>query len=499
MVTKNIRKINPHDSWIVDDNNQVTGFSLAGESVPTAGTGAFVTSNTDPVTGGTSLSAGSVSNVLSYPVVGPTTLPTLAVGSAGVLTGSYYYATTFFVSGGAETDTTNAMTTVVSPSAQQINITNIPVSADARVVGRKIYRTVNAAVDPNGELQRQFYLVATINDNTTTTYTDNIADGSLGAIIPSINVAGTNIYSRQLGGISTAIGNNTMGAGTGYACVAIGANALAANTSGVRNTAVGVFANYLNTTGNRNTGFGTHALYSNVVGSDSTAVGYGSLFSATANGVTVANDAFGSYAGYNITSGASNVAVGYEALMTCSTASNNTALGNRAARLTTGTGVVAVGMRAAELQTGNFNVAIGQQALGATGSGTGSVAIGYTAGLACTGANSVYIGFRAGEYDAAGSSFYLDNQNRTNVATGKTNSLMYGVFAAAPANQTLAINAATKILTSTVATLPSAATVGVGYKAMVTDATTPTFLSTVTGGGAVVCPVFSNGTNWIVG
>ena len=47
----------------------------------------------------------------------------------------------------------------------------------------------------------------------------------------------------------------------------------------------------------------------------------------------------------------------------------------------------------------------------------------------------------------------------------------------------------------TVATLPAAGTQG--RRAWVTDATAPTFLGTLTGGGAVVCPVFDDGTNWV--
>lgn len=49
----------------------------------------------------------------------------------------------------------------------------------------------------------------------------------------------------------------------------------------------------------------------------------------------------------------------------------------------------------------------------------------------------------------------------------------------------------------TVATLPAAGTAG--RKAYVTDALAPTFLGTLTGGGAVVCPVFDNGTAWVAG
>jgi hypothetical protein len=38
-----------------------------------------------------------------------------------------------------------------------------------------------------------------------------------------------------------------------------------------------------------------------------------------------------------------------------------------------------------------------------------------------------------------------------------------------------------------------------GDRAFVTDATTPAFGAVLTGGGAVVVPVFFNGTAWVVG
>jgi hypothetical protein len=51
----------------------------------------------------------------------------------------------------------------------------------------------------------------------------------------------------------------------------------------------------------------------------------------------------------------------------------------------------------------------------------------------------------------------------------------------------------------TVATLPATAANGMvqGAHAIVTDATAPTYLGALTGGGAVVCPVFYNGTAWV--
>jgi hypothetical protein len=36
-----------------------------------------------------------------------------------------------------------------------------------------------------------------------------------------------------------------------------------------------------------------------------------------------------------------------------------------------------------------------------------------------------------------------------------------------------------------------------GAHAIVTDAVLPTYLGALTGGGAVVCPVFYNGASWV--
>jgi hypothetical protein len=48
-----------------------------------------------------------------------------------------------------------------------------------------------------------------------------------------------------------------------------------------------------------------------------------------------------------------------------------------------------------------------------------------------------------------------------------------------------------------VAALPTGAQVGDG--AIVTDATAPAFAAAPVGGGAVICPVFWNGTAWACG
>lgn len=52
---------------------------------------------------------------------------------------------------------------------------------------------------------------------------------------------------------------------------------------------------------------------------------------------------------------------------------------------------------------------------------------------------------------------------------------------------------------STVANLPSAATLGLGARRFVVDANATTFASVVAGGGANTVPVYSDGANWRIG
>ncbi len=70
------------------------------------------------------------------------------------------------------------------PSRKRVNLTSIPVGPSG-VTARKIYRTPVNSAGP-------YQLVTTIADNTTTTYTDSLADGGLGAVAPSSNTATLN-------------------------------------------------------------------------------------------------------------------------------------------------------------------------------------------------------------------------------------------------------------------------------------------------------------------
>ena len=97
----------------------------------------------------------------------------VAAGAAGGLTGSYTWAMTYVDSEGNETEPSPRIGPVALAS-QQASLTGLPVSADPRVVARRIYRTV---ANPSDILFLN--LVAEI-DNVATSYTDDLADVSLG-------------------------------------------------------------------------------------------------------------------------------------------------------------------------------------------------------------------------------------------------------------------------------------------------------------------------------
>ena len=116
------------------------------------------------------------------------------------------------------------------------------------------------------------------------------------------------------------------GAGAVSTNTAVGASALAANTTGSNQVAVGVNTLNANTTGIQNIAVGTDALLSNQTGNYNTSVGVGSLRLNTASN----NTALGWVALNVNTSGANNTALGFSALASNTTASNNTAVGYQA-------------------------------------------------------------------------------------------------------------------------------------------------------------------------
>ncbi|GIM45244.1 hypothetical protein DNHGIG_07930 [Collibacillus ludicampi] len=137
-----------------------------------------------------------VGQIKLFTPISPPGAPTVAVNpTAGNLTGNYKYAVAFvtgYWKGPVGTGTLQIQgntgggtpSASVSPSSQQVNITNIP-TGPTGTVARILYRT-----KANGST---FYFLTQINDNTTTAYIDNTPDGSLGAQMPTVNTTGTSL------------------------------------------------------------------------------------------------------------------------------------------------------------------------------------------------------------------------------------------------------------------------------------------------------------------
>src|SRR3990167_4538703 len=110
-------------------------------------------------------------------ITAPASAPTAALGAAGALTGAYSYKVTFYNNALAHESIPSVASNSVTASAQQIGLTGIPVSADPQVTRRRLYRTSTGGAT--------YRFLAEMTDNTTTTYTDNLADTTLGVEVES--------------------------------------------------------------------------------------------------------------------------------------------------------------------------------------------------------------------------------------------------------------------------------------------------------------------------
>ncbi len=128
----------------------------------------------------------------------------------------------------------------------------------------------------------------------------------------------------------------------------------------------------------------------------------------------------------SLTSGSNNVAIGEGVLTDCTTGSSNMGFGSHALYT---------------LIDGVSNTACGTTSLPALTTGNYNAVLGAFAGALCEGSSNIFVGYRAGSRQTGSNFIIFDNQIRANIATEITNSIIYGVMAAAPADQTLRINA----------------------------------------------------------
>ena len=297
----------------------------------------------------------------------------LGTGAGNIDNGAHRYSVTYINYDG-ETDLgawSNTITVVDKTANGKINLSSIPVSSDAKVLQKQIFRT------KVGGLGTAF-LLATILNNVTT-YADNTADVDLG-------VSG---YRKE----NTTAGQFYIG----YAKAAI---------FGIYNTSFGYNALNNNTTGNSLTAIGSGALYSNTVGYDSVAIGYDALYLATGS--------------------VDCVAIGYAAILNSIVPDNCVAIGSQALR----EGItlkycVAVGNDALIKNDGDYNTAIGYQAEYYNVDGTYLTAIGYQAGKGVTGnshSNNVLVGALAGTGITTGSNnIFVGKSSGENCTSGGTN------------------------------------------------------------------------------
>jgi hypothetical protein len=108
--------------------------------------------------------------------------------AGNVEAGAHRYRATFITADGeTEGGLISAAVTVADKAVNgQISLTGIPVGG-VGVTQRKIYRTA-----AGGSV---YLLLITITNNTSTTYTDNTADASLGAECPAVNTTGDPVLS----------------------------------------------------------------------------------------------------------------------------------------------------------------------------------------------------------------------------------------------------------------------------------------------------------------
>ena len=116
-------------------------------------------------------------------VAAPTTAPTAAlVAVAGLIdNGTHAYVKTDVTALGESLPSavSNVVTTSTSSNGQ-VSLTTVAVGSTG-VTSRKIYRS-KAGTGATGP----FYLLTTLANNTATTFTDNVADASLGAVAPTV-------------------------------------------------------------------------------------------------------------------------------------------------------------------------------------------------------------------------------------------------------------------------------------------------------------------------
>lgn len=138
---------------------------------------------TEPVTVAEVLAHCRIDAENQEPAPGVVTVALAGSGAGNVDNGAHRYRVTFVTASGETQggEISSAITVADKTSNGKVSLSGIPLGGSL-VTARKIYRTAAGG--------STYLLLATIADNTTTTYTDNTADSSLGAEVPGTNTTG---------------------------------------------------------------------------------------------------------------------------------------------------------------------------------------------------------------------------------------------------------------------------------------------------------------------
>lgn len=357
-------------------------------------------------------------------------------------------------------------------------ITGMADPTNAQDAATKAY--VDAQVGANNELSE------VLSNGNTTGGTDLVVSAGDTLTVDTINettadngvvIDGVTVKDGGINGVTVGTGAGSVSTNT-----AVGASALATNTTGASNTAVGEQSLTSNTTASYSTAVGAKALQDNTASSN-TAVGY---FAGGNNTTGTGNTFLGSSSGSTQTTGTSNTAIGASAGGAVTTGSNNVLIGESAGYqftfdpanppftfitgITTTSGATIIGQDAGSfangintivgyqshrkngvenatlgyqtlgfgywhygLATNSYNVAVGHKALRAANGVSNSVAVGHEAlTAATTGDNNTAVGYHAGDsltsgsnnivigYDADASSATVSNE--TTIGNASTTS-----------------------------------------------------------------------------
>lgn len=186
------------------DTNQVLVFQpfpVANSfyAINTAGAASFATTvQFGNYSGGIASGGCTIRGSIGTGITAPTAPTVAATTGAGLSIGSYLYKVTFVTSVGETVGGTESSSVTTTSGNQRVNLTAIPTySTTQKVIARNIYRT------KVGGASGTELFVATISDNTTTTYTDSTADTSLGRLVPTVDTTTSSAWTLNASAANT--------------------------------------------------------------------------------------------------------------------------------------------------------------------------------------------------------------------------------------------------------------------------------------------------------